>query len=186
MTDLGHVASSLAPGLPPTSEFERRQLTPSARPSEVAYVSVNPRAPNRAPSPTLSTAFPTTSSAHEVSQRLHPTPLTNLPPARPFRGGEGSRCTSRSVGDRWLSDRVVPRRHRVRSPADGGAACRRDAEVMSAERVYRPRLHCRLHLYHRWRTYRSDTGKDSGNPDYGERDDRHDRHAATCRPARPR
>jgi hypothetical protein len=34
----------------------------------------------------------------------------------------------------------------------------------SAERVYRPRWHCRLHLYHRWRTYRSGTGKDSGNP----------------------
>jgi hypothetical protein len=50
--------------------------------------------------------------------------------------------------------------------------CRRDAEVMSAQRVYKPRWHCRLHLYHRWRTYRSDTGKDSGSPDYGERDDR--------------
>lgn len=43
---------------------------------------------------------------------------------------------------------------------------------MSAERVYKPRWHCKLHLYHRWRTYRSDTGKDSGNPDYGERDNR--------------
>src|SRR4029453_9437083 len=82
MTDLGHVASSLAPGLPPTSEFERRQLTPSARPSEVAYVSVYPRAPNRAPSPPLSPAFRQPRQPTRSANVCAPTPLTNLPPAR--------------------------------------------------------------------------------------------------------
>jgi hypothetical protein len=41
---------------------------------------------------------------------------------------------------------------------------------MAAERVYKPRWHCRLHLYHRWRTYRSDIQQDGGAADYGEYD----------------
>lgn len=67
---------------------------------------------------------------------------------------------------------VAPHPHRVRRPADGGPRAGATLRFMSTERVYKPRWHCKLHLYPRWRTYRSDTGKDSGNPDYGERDNR--------------
>ena len=36
-----------------------------------------------------------------------------------------------------------------------------------AERVYRPRWNCRLRLWHRWRTYRSDTGELYRRPSTG-------------------
>jgi hypothetical protein len=56
---------------------------------------------------------------------------------------------------------VRPKRCLTVRPTDGGASGLNDTGAM-AERVYKPRWHCRLHLYHRWRRHRVDDGGDSG------------------------
>ena len=45
--------------------------------------------------------------------------------------------------------------------ADGALSTRGHTDAM-AERVYNPRWHCRLHLFHRWRQRRIDDGGDPG------------------------
>jgi hypothetical protein len=66
-------------------------------------------------------------------------------PADHLCGGEGSRRPSLSAGDRCPAEIPpgCPRRHRVGRPADGASPYRRHAEVLCAERVYKPRWRCR-------------------------------------------